>query len=109
MAKDFKTYPAMSEADLQEALGFCVKQIVTVLPEFTDKFQKAYSNKNFYEPTENVDWTTGFWTGEVWLAYEYVRDNPQMAAEIFAEGPGEVIAKLRTAGEVQIASFMERS
>ena len=108
MAKDLTNYPVMSEEDIQNALGFSVKQVVTVLPEFTDKFQKAYSEKNFYEPVENTDWTTGFWTGEIWLAYEYVRDNPEMAAQIFAESPLEVLTKLRTAGEVQIDSFMNR-
>ncbi len=45
------------------------------LPVFTDKFQSSNSFGGFYEPTENVEWTTGFWTGSIWLAYEHTGDE----------------------------------
>ena len=41
------------------------------LPEFTEFFESSNSEGGFYLPTENVEWTTGFWTGVIWLAYEY--------------------------------------
>ena len=34
------------------------------LSKFTDKFQRSNSEHNFYQPTDNVEWTTGFCTGE---------------------------------------------
>lgn len=40
---------------------------------------------------DNRDWTTGFWTGEIWLAYEHTGDP-----------------RLKEAGEVQVRSFLER-
>ena len=57
----------------------------------TDHFQKAYSENGFYAPTENVDWTPGFWTGEIWLAYEHTGNEA-----------------LKKAGELQMASFLKR-
>ena len=108
MRKEFKEYPTISKKEIQDALQFCVKQIVTVLPEFTDKFQKSYSEHNFYEPIENTDWTNGFWTGEIWLAYEYVKDHPELIEALDIGTPADVLTKLKNAGEVQIHSFMDR-
>ena len=45
------------------------------LAEFTDKFQSSNSEHNFYPPSDNVEWTTGFCTGEYWLAWEHTRDD----------------------------------
>ena len=28
-----------------------------------------------YPITENVEWTTGFWTGLIWLMYDWSRRN----------------------------------
>ena len=60
MESNYNQYKNIETQDIQDALSFAVKQIVTILPEFTEKFQKAYSEEGFYKPIENVDWTTGF-------------------------------------------------
>ena len=31
--------------------------------------------KNKYPIIENIEWTDGFWTGMLWLAYEYTNDE----------------------------------
>lgn len=87
----FDGYAEISGKEIAAALEFCNRQILQNLPEFTDKFQKAYSENGFYKPVENDDWTCGFWTGEIWLAYEYSHDE-----------------RLRAAGDVQIRSFLNR-
>ncbi|MDE6063187.1 MAG: glycoside hydrolase family 88 protein, partial [Lachnospiraceae bacterium] len=87
----FDDYEEISKKEIKEALDFCNRQILRNLPEFTDQFQKAYSENGFYEPIENDYWTCGFWTGEIWLAYEYSHDG-----------------RLRAAGETQIWSFLNR-
>lgn len=64
--------------DLQtakEALDTACGVLRDNLKDFTDKFQHSNSENNFYEPTENVEWTTGFCTGEYWLAYEHTKDE----------------------------------
>lgn len=93
----FKDMPVITQNEIESALEFCAEQVERNLPEFTDKFQKAYSEGGFYQPTENRDWTTGFWTGEIWLSYEYRKEKGDAAAE-----------KLRNAGEIQIDSFLNR-
>ncbi|MDE5680713.1 MAG: glucoronyl hydrolase, partial [Lachnospiraceae bacterium] len=67
----FDGYAEINEKEIEEALDFCNRQVLRNLPEFTDKFQNAYSENGFYKPIENDYWTCGFWTGEIWLAYEY--------------------------------------
>lgn len=94
----FAEKPIITDAEVDDALRFCVKQVESNLPRFTDKFQKAYSEGGFYQPIENNYWTTGFWTGEIWLSYEYARDRHEDA----------LADKLRSAGETQIDSFLYR-
>ena len=93
----FTEKPAITETEVEEALAFSEKQVLRNLPEFTEKFQKAYSEDGFYQPIENNYWTTGFWTGEIWLAYEYAKEKV----------PAEADA-LKQAGEVQVESFLHR-
>ena len=59
-----------TQDELRLAVDRCVRQLEHYLPDFTDKFQYSNSENGFYEATENVEWTTGFLTGEYWLAYE---------------------------------------
>lgn len=87
----FEGYPEMTREELKRALDFCNRQILHVLPEFTEKFQQAYSVNGFYPAVDNTDWTNGFWTGEIWLAYEYSGDE-----------------RLKRAGEIQVHNFLER-
>ncbi|MDO5415649.1 MAG: glycoside hydrolase family 88 protein [Lachnospiraceae bacterium] len=89
--EELEKKPEITASEIERALEFAAAQVIRNLPEFTDKFQKAYSENGFYRPTENVDWTPGFWTGEIWLAYEYTGD-----------------ARLKHAGEVQMESFLNR-
>ncbi len=56
---------------MQPALGDAIRQIDSCLPAFIEKYPFSHSEGNFYEASENVEWTTGFWTGELWLAYEH--------------------------------------
>ena len=87
----YEEKPQITEQEIKEAMDFSTAQVKRNLPEFTTKFQKAYSENGFYAPKENVDWTTGFWTGEIWLSYE---------------DTGKDIYK--KAGEIQIDSFLNR-
>ena len=98
MSISFDAYEMISAEEIEAALAFCEAQVVRVLPDFTDKFQKAYSENGFYEPIENNYWTTGFWTGEVWLAYEYA----------LAKSHTDNAALLKAAGKKHVDSFYRR-
>jgi unsaturated chondroitin disaccharide hydrolase len=51
-----------------------VKILKANLPEFTHHFKEETSVNNYYLPAENVEWTTGFLTGQYWLAWELTHD-----------------------------------
>ncbi|MDD4851417.1 MAG: glycoside hydrolase family 88 protein [Gemmiger sp.] len=72
-----------------------VRQVAQNLPAFESSFPAANSEHGFYTPGINTDWTTGFWTGEVWLAYENAQTPEQKAMFL-------------SAGEKQVDSFLER-
>ncbi len=93
----FENMPAITGEEVENALRFGAEQVVRNLTDFTYKFQKAYSEGGFYRPIDNNYWTTGFWTGEIWLSYEYMKGKDNPLAE-----------QLRKAGEIQIDSFLER-
>lgn len=81
----------LSKEVVQEALGLCSKQIHKNLESYTDVFIDSASTDGIYKPIENKDWTNGFWTGQIWLAYEFTSDP------IF-----------ESAAMTQVDSFLER-
>lgn len=83
--------PRLSSEEVEQALDLASNLVLQNLPVFTDCFPRAYSENGFYPATENLDWTTGFWTGEVWLAYEHTGKK-----------------ELLQAGQVQMDSFLDR-
>lgn len=88
--------PEITPDEVKRAMDFATEQIEKNLAEFTDSFKKAYSEDEFYHPTPNINWTTGFWTGQIWLAYEWHREKV---------GKAKAFQK---AGEIQVDSFLER-
>lgn len=72
--ESIKTYPAATMEQIKGAMDEAVSIVRQDLPVFTDKFPDSNSKDGFYPPTENVEWTTGFWTGCIWLSYEYTKD-----------------------------------
>lgn len=67
--------PTMDEKTLEKAIKEAVDVNRHYLDEFTDDFKYSHSENNFYAKSENVEWTTGFWTGELWLSYELSGDD----------------------------------
>lgn len=84
---------------LQQAMDTCVKQVLNNMPAFEEHFPDANSEGNFYTPGGNPyridDWTSGFWTGEVWLAYEHATDPA-------------IKEQLKNAGIKQVETYLER-
>jgi unsaturated chondroitin disaccharide hydrolase len=83
--------PGLSQSWVQDALADVLAQIDAMLPRFTTTFPAASANAGRYLPVEKVDWTEGFWTGMLWLAWEITGDD-----------------KYRTAAESLLNSFEVR-
>ncbi len=84
-------YKKATNTEIEQALKNAVVQIETDLASFTDKFKINGTTNNFYIPKENISWTSGFWTGQIWMAYEITEDD-----------------KFKKAAEVQVDSFLYR-
>ena len=65
-----ETYSSISRIEAEAYLDIAVGQVRNDLKDFTSQFPDSNSRNGIYPGTENVEWTTGFWTGEVWLSYE---------------------------------------
>lgn len=89
--KRIRQYPGTDAEKRKKYMDAATEIVRSNLPEFTEFFESSNSEGGFYLPTENVEWTTGFWTGVIWLAYEYT---------------GE--ACFKEAAESQVESFLKR-
>lgn len=87
----FTKTPPVDRKFLEKAIEHVLAKIDQSLDLFTDQFPDSNSENQVYKPIDNVEWTTSFWTGMLWLAYEYTGNE-----------------KYRNVAEKQIISFKER-
>lgn len=81
----------ISREYVENAIAHVLKKINQSLDLFTDQFPAPSSINQVYKAIDNVEWTTSFWTGMLWLAYEVTNDE-----------------KYRRVAEQQVQSFKER-
>lgn len=67
--------PDFSQQDIKDSICFILNKIDKNLDLFTDKFPAAASIDLIYPAIDNICWTSSFWTGMLWLAYEYTNDD----------------------------------
>ncbi|WP_424005386.1 glycoside hydrolase family 88 protein (plasmid) [Haloarcula salina] len=84
--------PDVARSDLERALSTAIDRIGENLEAFYDQFPGPSSEGLVYEPTDNTEgWTTAFWTGLCWLAYEVTGER-----------------RFRDAAQAQLATFERR-
>ncbi len=84
----------LTEQERKDALKNAVAIIRRNLPEYTYRCQDTNTVNGIYKAIDNVEWTTGFWPGELWLAYIESGDETfAHAAGIFVESFRERIKK----------------
>lgn len=88
---DISKYKKPNDVEIEQAMNNAVIQVETDLENFTHKFKINGTTDNFYKPNDNISWTSGFWTGQIWMAYEITGDE-----------------KYRKAAEIQVDSFLHR-
>ena len=91
MIRRLEEYPEITKEEIQKAGEDCVSQTRTAIHMLGKQFKASSSEGNFYKGTDNQSWTEGFYTGEIWLAYELTGDE-----------------EFRTIALNQVDSFMER-
>ena len=72
----------INEKERLDALESAIAIIRRNLPDYTYRCQDTNSTGGIYKAIENNEWTTGFWSGELWLAYLESDD------ELFAHAAG---------------------
>ncbi|RDY29382.1 glucuronyl hydrolase [Romboutsia weinsteinii] len=70
-----KDVKPLDKDEIESALDFIIKKIDENLDLYTYNFPSACTTNNVYRTKGNDDWTNGFWTGMLWLAYEYTKDE----------------------------------
>ena len=78
-------------AELEALIANALARLDRTMPQFKDHFPAPSSESGTYAPIDNVEWTNGFWTGMLWLAW-------QMTGR----------AAYRAAADENVASFLDR-
>lgn len=91
LRQDFLETPPITRDEAIAAFEACVKQVEANMDYFQDKFPWSATKELKYPIIENIEWTDGFWTGMLWLCYEYTGDE-----------------KFRALAERNVDSFLHR-
>lgn len=73
--EDLLNKDLLSNEEIKRGLDLIIKNIDNNLDRYTEKFPSACTTNLKYRVKDNDDWTNGFWTGMLWLAYEYTGDK----------------------------------
>lgn len=65
----------VTEKWLKEQISYCTHQVKKNMQRFGEQFPSACATQGIYRIKANDDWTNGFWTGMLWLSYEYTLDE----------------------------------
>lgn len=71
----FLMSPLLTKEEVEEAIEKALKQLRLNVSYFGEEFPTPATVNNIYSIMDNTEWTNGFWTGELWLAYEYSQDD----------------------------------
>ncbi|MCQ1061163.1 glycoside hydrolase family 88 protein [Photobacterium sp. ZSDE20] len=72
---NFEQYQTIDKQGVTQALSDAINIIKHNLTTFTHASQMHSSVKNQYQACKNDHWTSGFWPGTIWLAYENSLDD----------------------------------
>ncbi len=75
MSEFLNNYQEITDLELKHAVENAIAQAGKAIDTLGTKFKPAQSDKNIYPVSENIDWTEGFYTGELWIAYELSGDD----------------------------------
>ena len=90
-AQEYRSASLLTRGEVEKAISKVVEQVRCNMNYFGTRFPSPATRDHTYGIIENIEWTDGFWTGMLWLCYEYTGD------EVF-----------RIRAEQNISSFLKR-
>lgn len=88
---EFLQSETLTKREVESAIEEVIAQIDLNMEYFETRFPYSATKQLKYPIIDNIEWTDGFWTGMLWLAYEYTNDE-----------------KYRTLAEKNVDSFHHR-
>lgn len=88
---EFKSNGLITREEVKAAIERCIAIIEKNMDKFGEEYPTPATFDNKYKVIENIEWTNGFWTGMLWLAYEYTKDE-----------------KFRVLADKQVSSYKHR-
>lgn len=89
--ENIQKYKSVTHEEISQSCKRAIDIILDNLKRYTYCFPGPNSENHIYPCTDNIGWTTGFWSGEIWLSYEMTK-----------------LDILKKAGEIQVESFLKR-
>ncbi len=89
--REYRSASLLAREEVEKAINKAVDQVRCNMNYFGTGFPSPATRDQTYDIIENIEWTNGFWTGLLWLCYEYTGDED-----------------FRRCAEQNIASFLNR-
>lgn len=70
-SQKFLSNGLISKEKVERAIENALKVIDLNMDYFGEQFPSPNCFEGTYKKIDNIEWTNGFWTGMIWLAYEY--------------------------------------
>lgn len=71
----FLNEPLLTKEEVKSAIDLAMEQLRVNMEYFKEEFPTSATFDNIYPKMDNTEWTNGFWTGELWLGYEYTNEE----------------------------------
>lgn len=88
---DLSNVSYLTKQEIENALNEAIQKIDRNIELLGEQYPTPATKNNQYGIMDNTEWTNGFWTGQLWLAYEYTQDE-----------------KYRQLAEKNVESFLHR-
>ncbi|MFM1540397.1 glycoside hydrolase family 88 protein [Helcococcus ovis] len=73
--KEFLSSDLLSRDEVKKALDLALEKTKINLSYFGENYPTPATKENIYPVMDNTEWTNGFWTGILWILYEYSKDE----------------------------------
>lgn len=73
--QEFLDTPLLTREEVKAAWDACMHQVDLNMDYFGTRFPYSATKDQKYPIIDNIEWTDGFWTGMLWLSYEYTKEE----------------------------------